>query len=55
MQKIGGYFNATVINHYARERIMKLLQLQYNDILNIVKQIDSFVQKHAFKPDNLNL
>jgi len=55
MQKIGGYVNTTVINLYARERIMKLLQTQYNDILSIVKKIDLFVQKHALKPDNLNL
>ena len=54
MQKIGGYVNATVINLYACERTMKLLQTQYNDILSIVKKIDSFVHKHALKPDNLN-
>ena len=54
MQKIGGYVNTTLINLYAHERTMKLLQTHYNDILNILKKIDSFVHKHALKPDNLN-
>ena len=54
MQKIGGYINATIINLYARERTMKLLQRHYNDVLSILKKLDSFVHKHALKPDNLN-
>ena len=54
MQKIGGYINATIINLYARERTMKLLQRNYNDVLSILKKLDSFVHKHALKLDNLN-
>ena len=54
MQKIGGYVNATLINLYACERTMKLLQMHYNDILSILQKIDLFVHKHALKLDNLN-
>ena len=45
MQKIEGYVNTIVINLYARERTIKLLQTHYNDILSILNKLDSFVPK----------